>query len=234
MVPRRPEAHFKLGCAQSTVAEIDETLETFGALAAWLSSGKLTSNANSQFLSWSESMLGKGALMSSEEATRNSPHSDRDHVDTALRLFRLWAVHPAVKQGLASPKPASPDLSGEVSRTTIWKAYYGFLTTVLQHSLPYTAPSDGPERPQLASELRRIESICEGNLLREVKFPTASSNNLEVEEWVEQVIGNWEVLCGPHWQDQDFGEGGQNAVGRNVLDVSSNDRPPCLATLTHS
>jgi hypothetical protein len=84
------------------------------------------------------------------------------------------------------------------------------------------APNDGPERPQLAGELRRIEAICENNLLREVKFPTASSNNSEVEEWVEQVIRNWEVLCGPHWQDQDLGEGGQNTVGRNVLDVSAN------------
>jgi hypothetical protein len=82
------------------------------------------------------------------------------------------------------------------------------------------APNDGPDRPQLASELRRIEAICENNLLRDVKFPTASSSNSEVEEWVEQVISNWEVLCGPHWQDQDLGEGGQNTVGRNVLDVS--------------
>lgn len=216
------------------VAEADETLKTFSALAPWLSSGKLTSNANSQFLNWSETLLGKGALISSEEATNSLPYSDHEHVDIALRLFRLWSVHPAVKQGLASPKPANPDIYGQVPRTTIWKAYYSFLTTVLQESLPYTAPNDGLERPQLASELRRIESICEGNLLREVKFPTASSNNSEVEEWVEQVISNWEVLCGPHWQDQDFGEGGQNAVGRNVLDVSRNDRPPCPAALTHS
>jgi hypothetical protein len=35
------------------------------------------------------------------------------------------------------------------------------------------------------------------------------------------VISNWEVLCGPEWQDSDLGEGGQNAVSRNVLDVSS-------------
>ncbi|KAJ6130585.1 hypothetical protein N7512_003365 [Penicillium capsulatum] len=207
------------GCAQSIVAEIDETLQTFGALEPWLSSGRLTANANTQFLNWSETMLGRGALMSSEEARRNSPNSVNAHVDIALRLFRLWSVHPAVKQGLASPKSANADLNGQVPRTTIWKAYYGFLTTVLQDNLPYTPSGDGPERPQLASELRRIESICEGNLLREVKFPTASSNNSEVEEWVEQVISNWEVLCGPHWQDQDFGEGGQNAVGRNVLDI---------------
>lgn len=159
--------------------------------------------------------------MASEEARNSSPYSDPRHVEIALKLFRLWAALPSVKQGLAVPKPSHLDASTTLSRTAIWKAYYGFLTTVLQDGLVYTAPNDGPERPQLASELRRIESICEGNLLREVKFPTASSNNSDVEEWVEQVIRNWEVLCGPHWQDQDLGEGGQNAVGRNVLDVSA-------------
>jgi hypothetical protein len=159
--------------------------------------------------------------MASEEARNSSPYSDPRHVEIALKLFRLWAALPAVKQGLAVPKPSHLDASTTLSRTAIWKAYYGFLTTVLQDGLVYTAPNDGPGRPQLASELRRIESICEGNLLREVKFPTASSNNSDVEEWVEQVIRNWEVLCGPHWQDQDLGEGGQNAVGRNVLDVSA-------------
>lgn len=158
--------------------------------------------------------------MASEEARNSSPYSDPRHVEIALRLFRLWAALPAVKQGLTAAQPSHLDASTSLSRTSIWKAYYGLLTTVLQNGLAYMAPNDGPDRPQLASELRRIEAICENNLLRDVKFPTASSSNSEVEEWVEQVISNWEVLCGPHWQDQDLGEGGQNTVGRNVLDVS--------------
>ncbi|KAJ5381285.1 uncharacterized protein N7496_003713 [Penicillium cataractarum] len=206
------------GAAQATVTGIDETLETFASLMPWLSSGKLGSN-NAQFLSWTETLLCKGAIMASEEARNSSPYSDPRHVEIALRLFRLWAALPAVKQGLAAPKSSHLDASTSLSRTSIWKAYYGLLTTVLQEDLVYTAPSDGPERPQLASELRRIEAICENNLFREVQFPTASSNNSEVEEWVEQVISNWEVLCGPHWHDQDLGEGGQNTVGRNVLDI---------------
>lgn len=78
-----------------------------------------------------------------------------------------------------------------------------------------------PERPQLVSEMRRVEAICENNILRDVKFPTANSGSEEVEEWVEQVIMNWEVLCGPHWRDDDLGEGGQSSYGRNVLDVSA-------------
>jgi hypothetical protein len=189
-------------------------------LIPWLNSGKLTSITTPQFLEWSESLLGKGALLASEEASKNTPYSDPEHVDIALRLLRLWAAHPSVKQGNPT-KSSNADGSGQVSRSSVWTAYYGFLTIVLQDGLIYTGPNDGPERPQLASELRRVESICEANLLREVKFPTASSQNNQVEEWVEQVISNWEVLCGPEWQDSDLGEGGQNAVSRNVLDVSS-------------
>ncbi|KAJ5628674.1 Tetratricopeptide-like helical [Penicillium lividum] len=207
------------GSAQSTVASIDESLETFAALIQWLGNGKLINNANSQFLSWSETLLGKGAVMASEEAGTATPYSDPRHVEIALRLFRLWAVHPAVKQGQGSPKAAYAGAPGQPSRTSIWKSYYLFLTIVLQDGLPYPPSHNTPERPQLASEIRRVEAICESNLLREVKFPTASSDNSQVEEWVEQVISNWEVLCGPDWQDQDLGEGGQNAVGRNVLDI---------------
>ncbi|OGE57223.1 hypothetical protein PENARI_c002G08433 [Penicillium arizonense] len=204
--------------AQSSVSSINETLETFASLIPWLNSGKLTSITTPQFLEWSESLLGKGALLASEEASKNTPYSDPEHVDIALRLLRLWAAHPSVKQGNPT-KSSNADGSGQVSRSSVWTAYYGFLTIVLQDGLIYTGPNDGPDRPQLASELRRVESICEGNLLREVKFPTASSQNNQVEEWVEQVISNWEVLCGPEWRDSDLGEGGQNAVSRNVLDI---------------
>jgi hypothetical protein len=217
-------AYYDAGSAQSTVTGIDETLETFASLVPWLGSGVLTASTNAQFLSWSETMFGKGALLASETATKASPVADPRHVEIALQLFRLWASLTAVKQGLASPQTLYTDASGSLSRVVIWRAYYGFLTTILQDNLIY-APAHGgiPERPQLASELRRIEAICENNLLREVKFPVASSNNSQVEEWIELVIKNWQVLCGPHWQDQDLGEGGQNAVGRNVLDVSGND-----------
>ena len=162
--------------------------------------------------------MGKGALLASEEASKHSPYSDPRHVEIALRLLRLWAAHPSVKQ--ATHTPSNVDGPTPTSRALVWTGYYAFLTTVLQDGLIYTGPNDGPDRPQQASELRRVETICEGNLLREVKFPTASSHNSQVEQWVEQVIGNWEVLCGPEWQDSDLGKGGQNEIGRNVLGVS--------------
>jgi hypothetical protein len=205
--------------AQATVASIEETLETYASLIPWLNNGKLSSIITPQFLNWSESLLGKGALLASEEASKGSPYSDPRHVNIALRLLRLWAAHPSVKQG--TPVSSNVDDPTPASRASVWTGYYAFLTAVLQDGLIYTGPNDGPDRPQQASELRRVETICEGNLLREVKFPTASSHNSQVEQWVEQVIGNWEVLCGPEWQDSDLGKGGQTEIGRNVLDVSS-------------
>ncbi|CAG8213901.1 unnamed protein product [Penicillium salamii] len=204
--------------AQSSVANTDETLETFASLIPWLDSGKLSSITTPQFLSWSESLLGKGALLASQEASRNPAYADPRHVDSALRLLRLWAAHPSVKQG--TPATSNVDDSAPASRSSIWTGYYAFLTTILQKGLPYTGPNDGPHRPQQANELRRVETICEGSFLRETRFPTAESHNSQVEEWIEQVISNWEIMCGPEWQDSDLGEGGQNAIGRNVLDVS--------------
>ncbi|KAJ5689133.1 hypothetical protein N7462_003525 [Penicillium macrosclerotiorum] len=204
---------FIKGMAQFTVTGIDETLETFASLIPWLGSLHLDAGANPQFLNWTEALLSKGAVMASDEAVSTTPYSDPRHVEIALRMFRLWASLPTPKGIYEDP---AADL---VPRKSMYQSYYAFLTIVLQDDLIYTAPNDGPDRPQLASELRRVESICENQLLREVKFPTASSNNFQVEAWVEQVILNWQVLCGPHWQDSDLGEGGQNAVGRNVLDI---------------
>lgn len=205
--------------AQSTAADINETLETFASLIPWLSGGKLASITTPQFLSWSESLLGNGALLASIEVTKHTPYSDSAHAGIALQLLRLWAAHPAVKQGSSATNPSNVDSFSLAPRASVWAAYYRFLTAVLQSGLTYTGPNDGPDRPQLCSELRRVETIYERNLLSEVMFPTASSQNSQVEEWVEQVIRNWQVLCGPEWQDSDVGEGGQNAVGRGVLEI---------------
>ncbi|KAF4762838.1 hypothetical protein HAV15_000811 [Penicillium sp. str.  len=205
--------------AQSTAADVNETLETFASLTPWLSGGKLASITTPQFLKWSESLLGNGALLASIEVTKHTTYSDPRHADIALQLLRLWVAHPAVKQGGSATNPSSVDSFSLAPRASVWTAYYRFLTAVLQGGLTYTGPNDGPDRPQLCSELRRVETIYERNLLSEVMFPTASSQNSQVEEWVEQVIRNWQVLCGPEWQDSDVGEGGQDAVGRGVLEI---------------
>lgn len=177
-----------------------------------------------QYLFWSERLLAKTASLVSEIVVLEDSRVEEPTVDFALRSFRAWASHRDVKQGdpastTDDSTPASPG-----PRALIWRAYYNLLSHILQHNLPYTPTVEGPKRPQFASEFRRVETICENALLRNTRFPKADGNNLDIENWVEQVIRNWQSFCGPEWEDGDFGEGGHDAFTRNVLDVSIRDR----------
>lgn len=69
------------------------------------------------------------------------------------------------------------------------------------------------------TELKRVEIIYENLLIKETLFPKASETNHEIESWVESVMDNWRLLCGPTWDDNDLGEGGKEGVARSLLDV---------------
>lgn len=175
--------------------------------------------------------MSKTALTASEQACEGTSAASETATEIALKAFRLWSAHPQVKKRELSPTVPASQLAGPsepASQTSIWMSYYKFLSTILQRGMVYfpQSQSQGSVRAQLASEIRRIEAICENVLLREVRFPRANANNPQVESWVEQVIRNWEVLCGPEWRDEELGEGGQDAVGRNVLDVRTHSWLP--------
>ncbi|RMJ28384.1 filamentation protein Rhf1 [Aspergillus sp. HF37] len=207
------------GCAQSFATGSNVALDTFSSIIPWLSDRVQKFQSNPDFSSWSEKLLAKAALLAGDEVSQSAALGDSTHMETALKAFRLWSAHPSVKQWVSSHGSHAEGTAEPASKTRMWKSYYDLLTNLVQHDLPYLPPTSGSERPLLANEIRRVESICENNLLREVKFPMANAPSPQVEDWVEQVIQNWEVLCGPHWCDEDLGEGGQNAVGRNVLDI---------------
>ncbi|RAL05554.1 putative filamentation protein (Rhf1) [Aspergillus ibericus CBS 121593] len=213
------KACYLKGSAQRMTSDPYGALETLHSLAPWLNSQLQSSTNSPQFIYWSEKLLAEAASLAGEEACKDIAAANAQTIATALGFFRLWASHPQVKlvalpQGILMDGLAEPN-----SRAPLWKSYYNLLSSILQQGLPYSPPASGPERPQLASELRRVESLCEASILRETKFPTANSNSPEIEAWVEQVIQNWEVLCGSNWTDEELGEGGQNSVGRNVLDI---------------
>jgi hypothetical protein len=112
-------------------------------------------------------------------------------------------------------------------RLSAWKAYYATLSIILQNDIPYelgpeVTAATGKTNAKLPqrTELKRVEVIYENLLLKETHFPKASDGNQEIEEWADAVMLNWRVLCGPTWGDDDLGEGGKEAVGRGVLDVS--------------
>lgn len=202
------------------ISESHDALKILETLTPWLSSHSTSPSSKcSQFLHWSEKLLGKAASIAGEEAVKRALSGDSELIKTALKLCRLWSAHPYVKQHSSSQAVRPEGPSEPAAKSAIWKSYYDLLTAILQNRLLYVPPTSGPDRPQLASEIRRVETIYETILLRESKFPMANSRNEQIEDWVEQVIRNWQELCGPNWTDEDLGEGGQNAVGRNVLDV---------------
>lgn len=138
---------------------------------------------------------------------------------------KFWESRPG--QGLVALRGTSPEIG--IPRRRIWKAYYDTLSKVLQHGLPYPPPGASLERSlaaenihtklQQRAELQHVQTTYEGLMLEEVKFPRADEVNEEIEEWVEAVMGNWRVLCGSTWRDEDLGEGGKEGLARSVLEV---------------
>jgi cargo-transport protein YPP1 len=175
------------------------------------------------WLQWTEILLAQIASISSKKACSTQYPNNSQYIETSLKAFRLWAGHPHVrrKENLSQSATQPAGLVEPVSQASIWMMYYGFLSTILQRTMAYYPPAEGQPRPQLANEVMRVEARCENVLLGEVKFPAANGSNLQINSFIEQVIYNWEVLCGSDWKDEELGDGGQEAVGRNVLDVSA-------------
>ena len=176
---------------------------------------------------WTERLLARFCVLTSHilsefGASQTSPASD-------LMAFRAWATFWEGRPSQGITEIDGPKVGSGILRRKIWKAYYDILSIVLQRGLPYEPPLTAvAEKPGQSVttrmlqriELKRVETTYEGLMLQEVRFPKAEEVNQEVEDWAEQVMRNWGVLCGPSWHDEELGEGGQEAASRNVLDVS--------------
>ncbi|KAH8702530.1 putative filamentation protein [Talaromyces proteolyticus] len=208
--------------AQSVVSGPDDALKTASSILPRLATPNPGLASCPQALYWSEKFLSRTALLASEQVGGSDAYDCDFEIELALKAFRLWSGHPYVKRRDITAGHAinqSPGSSESGSPFSMWMSYYRLLSTILQHGMQYFPPSRGSPHNQLADELRRVETVCESALLREIRFPTASSSNPQVEVWVEEVIHNWEVLCGPGWRNDDFGESVQDAISRNVLDI---------------
>ncbi|WEW56601.1 hypothetical protein PRK78_002048 [Emydomyces testavorans] len=207
------------GAAQELLSGTADAVKTMKTIVPRVSFPTSAVALSPQYLFWSERLLAKAALLSSKAVTAESPQVEESTIEFALTSFRAWASHREVKLGDPISTTQDSAVASPSCRSSIWRAYYGLLSRILQQRLPYFAPSEGSKRAQLASEFRRVETIYENAFLRNAKFPKAGDSNQEIEYCVEQVIQNWQILCGPEWQDRDFGEGGQDAFSRNVLDI---------------
>jgi hypothetical protein len=208
---------------------VEDAVQTYSSIVPWLSSMKTLGAESSLFRSWTERLLVRLCQLS-DQSTETGAHADPAE---ALRAYRIWANY-----WDAAGKTAGDEGMAR-HRRSAWKAYYNTLSSMLRHNSLHIAdptiaennPSTNPEKPllqqpvnarmQQRAELKRVETVYEGLLLKETPFPKASENNFEIEAWTDSVMDNWRFLCGPKWTDADLGEGGKEAVGRGVLDVST-------------
>jgi hypothetical protein len=176
---------------------------------------------------WKEKLLLR--LCNHQSRQIEQPHRASRDIEEDLEPFRAWARFFAGRpgKGLVHTHNTGPEF--DPKRREIWWNYYKLLSQLLHDGYVYPSPNELGEEaashsassPKLiqSSELRRVESTHETLLLRDISFPEASEINTEIDDWVDQVMMNWSITCGSGWQDEDLGEGGQEAASRNVLDV---------------
>jgi predicted DNA-binding transcriptional regulator AlpA len=199
-----------------------DAVTTYSSVLPWLSAATpATESAQSKM--WMESLLVRLCQLSDQ----STGTGERIAPNEALRTYRYWA-----KFGDAPGRTVGQDTPASARhRRLAWKAYYDSLSTILRHGLAYEPEASPPTTEKLPlhnqssvrlrqrAELKRVETVYEGLLIKETQFPKASETNHEVEAWVDSVIDNWRLLCGPTWSDADLGEGGKEGIARSVLDV---------------
>ncbi|KAL9108967.1 MAG: hypothetical protein Q9227_006363 [Pyrenula ochraceoflavens] len=159
---------------------------------------------------WTNQYLSDFGVIASENISRETPaFNERSRL--ALQAFRTWARRVMPDSRLTS--------ESKTSNHAIWKAYYKFLSTLLQKGVEYPPTGEISPRLQQVTELQRVQTIYEDLLLKTHPFPRANESNTVIEIWVEDAFRNWEVLSGPQWTDDDVGEGGCNKVSRDMLDI---------------
>ncbi|KAI9807365.1 MAG: hypothetical protein M1833_000108 [Piccolia ochrophora] len=221
---------FLKGLSQERLSKTREALESFlPALPLILLVEQASSSPESRY--WSEQLLGHCCLLTNQIAgsTKQQPA-----VLNALGAFRAWARFWEPKSGQSIATLGGVGAGKGFLRRHVWRAYYTTLSSLLTHGLAYAPPkaipsSQDPKDAELSNipnvrfqqrtELQRVQSTYEGILLGEVPFPKANEYNHEIGDWVDIVMNDWAILCGPSWCDDDLGEGGKDALGRNTLDI---------------
>ncbi|KKY20543.1 putative filamentation protein [Diplodia seriata] len=223
------KAAYLKGSVQEKNGAIDEALKTYESVLHFVGSDILSA-ASLQFKAWSEALLARLCVLLDISKAGDRP----EDLGSALHAFRLWArlMENGKAQFSGEALADPPDM-----RRAVWKAYYDTLSIILRRGSLYSGSSDPDHallgdaaehaseeqylsaRLQQRAELKLAESVYESLLLKEARFPKASESNEEVDAWAESVMGNWRIICGPAWTDEELGEGGKAAVGKGVLDI---------------
>jgi hypothetical protein len=211
------------GSAQEKTGAMAEAVITYSSVIPWLSSTSPASESTQSSM-WTENLLVRLCQLSDQSSGVGANITPTE----ALATYRYWARY----WDATSKSGGSAISTAAHHRRRAWKAYYDTLSRILRHDLDYE-PESAPaasEKPPLhtqtslrlrqRAELKRVETVYEGLLIKETQFPRASEINHEMEAWVDSVMDNWRLLCGPTWRDADLGEGGKEGIARSVLDVS--------------
>ncbi|KAG9387999.1 filamentation protein Rhf1 [Pyrenophora tritici-repentis] len=213
------------GSSLEKTGAVDEAVETYSSIVPWLTTATTPTTESMQFKLWGEHSLVRLCQLSDQSTITG----ENINASEALRTYRYWA-----KFWDATSKSGASDTTTATAsrhRRLAWKAYYDSLSTILRHDLAYEPDStpivqENPKpnaqsdtRLRQRAELKRVETVYESLLVKETNFPKASETNHEVEAWVDAVMDNWRLLCGPTWSDDDLGEGGKEGVARSVLDI---------------
>ena len=201
---------------------------TYSSIVPWLTTATTPTTESMQFKLWGEHSLVRLCQLSDQSTTTG----ENINASEALRTYRYWAKFWDATSKNPGSETANTSASAPRHRRLAWKAYYDSLSTILRYDLAYEPDStpivqENPKpnaqsdtRLRQRAELKRVETVYESLLVKETNFPKASETNHEVEAWVDAVMVNWRLLCGPTWTDDDLGEGGKEGVARSVLDVS--------------
>ncbi|RAR11452.1 filamentation protein [Stemphylium lycopersici] len=217
------KASYLKGSALEKTGAVAEAVTAYSSVIPWMSTATTPATESAQFKMWGEQSVVRLCHLSDQ----SSSTGDSINAAEALRTYRYWA-----KFWDATSKHGGSDVANSARhRRLAWKAYYDSLSTILRYDLPYEPdttpiiqekPAPDPQseiRLRQRAELKRVEAVYENLLIKETKFPKASETNHEVESWVDSVMDNWRLLCGPTWSDDDLGEGGKEGVARGVLDI---------------
>lgn len=238
------KAAYIKGFGHEKLDGVDDALETYTSMLTFLSSVPSPGSMGPEFRHWCERLLARMIAL-----VMSSTPGGRLDLDRTLQMFHLWTslfrLKPITQnspmpyeQLPRAPPPVEPGSEAPYSRWDVWLAYYDTLSYILRNGFVYS-PSYSEATPHVVTsrfdisdedflkvrlrqraELKMVESNMESTLLEETRFPKANERNERVEKWMDNVMQNWRIMCGPTWQDGELGEGGKNALARGVLDVS--------------
>ncbi|KAK4456301.1 putative cargo-transport protein ypp1 [Podospora aff. communis PSN243] len=197
----------------------DGALTAFESALPSLSGVWTTKNARQQLRYWAELFLTEYCMLAGQ-AIREGERQLSD--PNCLACFRTWSAYWANTKG--APLAGGYGFKGSVPRRQVWSEYYYALSEILQQDLPYptgyaAVNNESSARNQLRAELKKVETIYQGLLFSETKFPKADEQREEVEDFVYRAMQNWAILNGHGWKVMDLGAGGRESLSHGVLDT---------------